>query len=128
MNERAKPVETAEPQQTSEEITEVTRWMLMGEIRSAKRLFPENSAAVLNPEGYRLEFGSGGNHDLTVYPAESKRVLYELHSKDPGTGVEFEVSEGVHPAHRVPLDEKGGTWFRELIAEGVRKKSGSWTG
>ena len=119
--EQPKSVETSESRQKSEPITDVTRWMLMSEIRTATHGKTEKT---LRPDGYRIEFDEG-DADATIYEEESDQDLYRLYIDDPGSGVRFLVSEDVDPMRRVDLDEDGGIWLCELIVEGVKKGSGS---
>lgn len=121
MGERAKSEESTELREKSKPITDVTRWMLMGEIRTAVHDDPET---VLYPDGYEITFGKR-DADITVRLEGFEQALYHLYLDDPGNGVEFEVSEGSEPARRLPLNETGGIWLRELIAEGLKKRDES---
>ncbi len=117
----AEQPESVETTSESPKLSEVTVWMLISEIRTATHGKDE---PVLRPDGYEIRFGEGDSA-VTVYDEddESDQALYRLYVEDLPDGWKLEVSERNDPTWRVELDETGGLWFRELIAEGNRWKN-----
>ncbi len=121
MAERAEPIETPEPRSTSEPITDVTRWGLLGDIYAE---INRESGAVLEAGRFQIDFGDS-SAAFSLTDSQSKKKIYFHIDLENRSYAEISFSRGAPTAPQHELGDYAGRWLRGLIAEGIRNRGRS---